>query len=222
MIESVINDVVQRLINDPPRTYNPGHDDDTLAHPSMAAQCARKIWYQMYASEQGLANMPMITGTLIHAFIGECIKQLDQGFQVEVPIDLRPKYPIIGVADITSDNEVADLKTTSSQGLFFRKREGKASKSHILQAGIYAWALGKSKIVIIYISREKFNTLAYGYNVADYLEEIKLEMERLTFIRTFPFRPNRELPDGRVLQPLVDWECKFCNFRRKCLKGEDK
>lgn len=236
MIESLINDVVQQFINAPPRDENPDHDENDLVHPNMAYQCARKVYYNMHSSREGTSSMPLITGTLIHAYISEKLngKIIDykrddpdisseyDTIQSDVPIDLRPKYPIIGVADLVSDNEVADLKTTSSSGLFFRKREGKASMGHIIQTGIYALALGKPKIVVIYISREKFNTLAYTYNLDDYLDRIYAEMERLAFIRTFPYRPNREMPDGRTLNPLVDWECRYCNFRGKCLKGENE
>lgn len=229
--ESFLADQVNKMMQNPPRIASPSHDtidaENPLAHPHSAMQCARKIYYSMTIPAEGNANMPVITGTVIHQYLIDSLINEDfrnngeRKLAGNIPIDLRPKWPVIGEADLMDDTEVMDLKTTSSTGLYYRKHENTAAINHIVQCGIYALALEREKIGILYISREKFNTVYYQYNLADYLKTIYTELDRLTYLTTIRSRPRRLRSDGKELNPFADWECHYCGYRSQCLKGEE-
>lgn len=219
---SKLSETIEIFLSQPPRQHDPHHDDTgVLAHPHMAMQCARKIYYQMNMPADGKINMPIVSGKLLHAYISLGIANEYENVQANVLIDLRPEFPLIGEADLVDDDEVIDLKTTSGNGYYYRKQEDSASLYHIIQTGIYAYALGRPKIGVFYLDRDKFRSIYFQYETEAYMELIHNELIRLAQLTQVTVRPGRYLPDGRKLDPFSDWECSYCQFRGPCLKGEE-
>lgn len=210
-----------------------------MAHVSKSNHCARQVYYSI-RYPQFKPTLPIICGMLVDEYIKSAASQIDD-MQTSVKVDFRPEYPIVGEADLVSDNEVCDIKTTSEKGLTYRIRQG-PSHDHVAQVNTYAYGLRKRNCSLLYLSRDKFNSYSFEWETDD--TKAIASLERLTKIwqttqlanyiessasAAMDFEVSHKngfvLPakingEGITLQPGLSWECRYCPYVNKCQKGE--
>lgn len=144
-------------------------------------------------------NEKILIGKLLHEGIESIIRRIislaNNNIEIEKPISLEiDGLRVIGRADIVTDSEVIEIKTT-------RSCNGLPHDNHMLQASIYAYALNKPSARLVYIVlNNDVRILEY------YVDPITREdLEKLVM----EFREAKP-------SPRYTWECNYCIFKAYC------
>ena len=219
-----ISRIIQELIANVPYEKNPHHETLGIGHASMAGKCARQIWLSSHISAEKRKQEPvMLFGQLIHNWFEDKVGSLsEETLKSTVPVDFRPKYNVIGLADFVSEKTVGELKTTKK---FALKWLDAPREQHILQASIYAYGLNKPYIEIIYICRDTAEVRPFFW---PRLNNIVNEISRISDITTMHVPPEKYTWKGDKLEPArpwngklrknEPWECRYCSFWKECFE----
>ena len=225
-----ISDTLIEILQNPPdlTCVSLSHDytyqvDRNVMRPHNALSCERRMQYEyLYPDKGSPSSLPLIVGQLLHHYLEATVEHI---YATEVKIDLQPMWPIVGSADIVSEDEVLDIKTTNKMGLLYRIRDG-AAPEHIIQTGIYAYALQKPNFTVFYLERDTFKTHWQTFTLAHYVAPIEKELQRLKDLHSYFERAAEILPTWKrtitgepiYLDPSRSWECKYCPFQQLCIE----
>lgn len=205
----------------------------TAVRASAAGSCLRQMTWNVAAhldpdqAVEQASSLAMDVGTALHTSIQEGLVQL--GYDVEVPVDWSPDYPVSGHADavgsVDGTRQLVELKTTGA--LSYVRAAPKPE--HVLQAGIYACSpqIQADQIVIAYIDRSRFAVVEHTLETDDVRDDVTTELCRMSLAAFLADvghpRPPRVVARG--MEPVVldptdrgDWQCRFCAWRDRCVE----
>lgn len=177
---------------------------------SLLGQCHRKHFWKRKGETP--SNPPdarsfrvFKCGHLFEYFVTNLIPKAQKQVMVE-------SDGFLGFADVVTDDEVVDVKSINSKAFWYMDKEGydvnKEKRQNILQVVFYAKMLGKPKARLVFVSKDDLCIREFGFFVNAWEEELEREVKSLQAIWD-----KQELPDA---DPMMDWECRYCNFMDKC------
>lgn len=187
--------------------------DESVVHISSAERCGRQIVYRLQnPGFDSKTTLPASIGTFIHRYIQNQLKELHgDDVEIEQSVDYRPKYPVIGSADIVTADTVYDIKTVGTPSWRYIP-----NSAHILQTLLYAWGLDKPYAIILYVNRGNLQTVAHRYKTHTRIMDIVAELERFTHLFRIA-ELSKPLPDRL---PRGAWQCRYCPFAKQCWEGK--
>lgn len=211
----------------------------SLLRMSQAGMCARQIAFQAVGVPE---DFELEAGVLFTFDVGrhwhERIQQLAQehlGAETEVKCTLEPEFPVSGSADFVYGDYVGEIKTVAgyayglATGRIWQESGPGPKEEHLLQAGMYAKALDKPNIHIVYIDKDKQGMAEWFYGPEDiWLSElVDSELERMKGIanriaegvwprRAIPNYGTVEHPPQYMAKNGEPWNCRYCRWRDTC------
>lgn len=177
---------------------------------SSAGRCSRAIWFDVNRiAKTGHTTAAMSLGTAIHQMLEEW---LQEDAQVEVEVDYRPDYPVIGHADLVTDDCVFDYKLVNSN--VWSRRKKAADPQNMLQAQLYAYALELPYAAVVYINRGTLDFVVHTTEV--YENDVLHELNRFKTIAETVVPPDPWTPHFGVLQQGISWQCRYCPHFDAC------
>lgn len=215
----------------------PQRECHSLYYASDAAACWRQRWYKAREvppdpelSPDARGILAMDTGTYLHERLQGAISTLP-GVEVEVgwrladpPLggraDLVVRAPIPGELRQEQLPAVGEIKTVSDYAFRLAVRSGPEPR-HVLQAMHSACALELPSVWIIYVSRDSLKVKTWWRRVDH--GAVRAERERIASQESFGVLPPREVPgtgivDSSALPAALPWQCRYCGWRRTCIK----
>lgn len=199
-----------------------------LISPSSLGQCYRR---QYWSRANETPSNPLDARTLRVFAMGNMVEKF-------VITNLLNRYPdwktqtevnkddIHGFADIVSPDEVMDVKSQHSRKFWWNTKEMKAGKDikdmfypNWMQVMTYAWALGKPKARLIYVSKDDLCIQEYSLDCDSFWQgEIDMELTKVRY-----YYDNKTTPPA--LPRLYGGEetkkeCEYCQFKDKCFAME--
>jgi len=149
-------------------------------------------------------NEKILIGKLLHHGIEAILRDLmlisGDNIRTEVPVSGEINgLRIVGRADIVLDNEVIEIKTTSSVNNLPRD-------SHVLQTAIYAKLLNKARGRLVYF------ILNNDKRIIEFDVDPINDDDLTNLIEEFKKRKPT---------PRYPWECNYCVFKQFCPKRGD-
>ena len=224
-----LSDRVDALLEKRNEKISP-RDVDGKFHPSALGGCTRKLWYAFVMTPPQHRIPPKLRRTFDHGHavhdwqqreLREALNVTDADctltFETEVSITDTPfacEWNIAGSADglitiTTNDGKSArvvyELKTMASKSWLSLSRP---LEKHIMQASVYAEALGASHIVFQYYCKDA-DVSKYFYvpkraeDVTDVCETLQLVLDTLSDGSSPPRAASR-------------WDCQSCQYYYTC------
>ena len=198
---------------------------DGKFHPSSFGQCFRKQYWLRQGVEP---TNPTDERTLRVFACGHLFHDLIQGLIPEKQTEVKVLTDdISGSADIVTDDEVIDIKSIHSKGFFYMDAAHydvkKEKRTNWLQVATYANILGKSKIRLVFVSKDDLLIKEYGDLTANWYNDIDQEIRTLKiFWQNQLMLPPAQPRAYGATEFGVSGECaKYCCFRDKCFALEN-
>lgn len=213
-----VNNVLRSDI-EPVLPGTPGTPD--AVRISHAGKCSRLLWFGMNVNGEDTSrqstSVVMEMGTLIHAVLQREIPKMMEA-EVEVTVDFRPTFPVVGHADVVLDDVVIDYKTCSGNVFSARSNKG-PEQNNLLQVMLYAYGLGKANAGLVYIDRGTLKMVYFETKVQE--EPVLYELNRLTQLYNNAGKdvvPPRFAPMYGILDPFKSYPCRYCPMANICVE----
>jgi len=124
---------------------------------------------------------------------------------------------IVGVLDGEFDDTVFELKTITDKGVYYVKQRMQPNMWDRLQAMVYAYARGKKKVELVYITP----TEVVSFNMEFTPMELK---EVWDDVVGKAFQLSQEIKTKSPPKKLKksSWQCKGCRFKELCWGDKDE
>ena len=188
--------------------------------PSMLGRCYRaQFWNRL---NEPITNPPderslrvLKAGGIFHWWVQRIVLENNPQIHKEVLVE---DDDFKGFADLVNTDEVVDIKTMHSKGFWYLEKAKDIKKEKYeawLQVMFYTLKLGKIYGKLCFVSKDDLTMSEYRQPIEGYwLNELGKETATLREIWV-----RKQLPP---CQPRAynGKECKYCNWRDKCQKGE--
>ena len=185
-----------------------------LISPSGFGSCFRKQIWKRQGKEP---SNPIDSRTLRVFECGHIFHNWVQGLLGEIESEVRcEKEDILGYADIVTEDEVIDLKTTHSRGFWYMKKDGydvnKEKYGNILQVVCYAWMLNKPKVRLCFVSKDDLCINEYVFYTDKWVDKVLTELSSLRQWWEKAKSGKTPPPEPRAFKT----ECKYCIYQNAC------
>jgi hypothetical protein len=159
-------------------------------------------------------------GNLFHDFVQQFYPDAQK--EVEVKTD-----DCMGYADIVNGDCVYDIKSQHSRAFWYMQKSGydvnKEKLPNIMQVCFYGKILGKSKGVLVFISKDDLVIQEYAFEVDKFWNVIREEIDTLVGYWSRDLLPPASPRVYGTDKDGSSRECmKYCSYRDKCFKLQGK
>ena len=204
--------MIQNLIDYKIQQRQKDHRSSGKISPSGLGSCFRKQIYGMKSTP--VTNPPDARGLRIFEcgrLFHEFVQQFLPRGKTEVLVETKM---IKGFVDYVSDDTVYDLKSQRSDAFWYMENVNydvkKEKYNNWLQVACYAMLLKRSKMSLVFISKDDLCIKEYTQDYEDWKEELKKELFLIS-----QWKMSIELPAAKP-RLYNGKECQYCNWRTKC------
>ena len=201
--------------------WNMWHSGDRKLAPnefriSSIGYPSRWLYYERVCPEQKIIEInehddniasAVLPGTATHEVFQKYDPQALIPEETTVHFD-NGKIKLSGHIDQDKLHPDLDVDYKTAKSLYFIKKKGRASETHIHQSNTYAYLEGKGYQSIAYLDKITYKHLVFVYPTSETM--FQKDIARLEMILGHVSRKEAPACDGE------DYFCGFCPFRRIC------
>jgi len=188
-----------KLFEDTPRKPNE-------LHISTLCYCPRKEFFSYFFKPAiQVLRDDVLAGKYIHRIIQDQLEQMGYKVEVEVSLDLKDNFKLVGRIDAANPDHIVEIKTV-------RELYSPVLIQWILQVNTYMHITGIKKAILLIVERQTGEIhqreIEYDSNKAE--EVLNLAEEVIKAIK---------MKDFSHLPKCQDNWCKYCSFKMFCRKA---